>query len=41
MGNVNLSEWGNGPYLIRLTTIDRNGFITGHCVIQVTLDNPR
>lgn len=40
MGNVNLSEWGNGPYLIRLTTVDRNGFVTGQCVIQVTLDNP-
>jgi hypothetical protein len=40
MGNVNLSQWGDGPYLIRLTAEDRNGFTTGYCVIQVTLDNP-
>lgn len=40
MGNVNLSEWGDGPYLIRLTTVDNSGFVTGQCVIQVTLDNP-
>ena len=40
MGNVNLSQWGNGPYLIRLTTVDRSGFVTGQCVIQVTLANP-
>lgn len=40
MGNVNLSQWGNGPYLVRLTTVDGNGFVTGQCVIQVTLDNP-
>jgi hypothetical protein len=40
MGNVNLSQWGDGPYLIRLTTVDRNNFVTGQCVIQVTLDNP-
>ncbi|MBE2220507.1 MAG: hypothetical protein IAF02_03150 [Anaerolineae bacterium] len=40
MGNVNLSQWGDGPYLIRLTTVDSGGFVTGQCVIQVTLDNP-
>jgi hypothetical protein len=40
MGNVNLSQWGDGPYLIRLTTVDQSGFVTGQCVIQVTLDNP-
>ena len=40
IGNVNLSQWGNGPYLIRLTTVDQAGFVTGQCVIQVTLDNP-
>ncbi len=40
IGNVNLSQWGNGPYLIRLTAVDSNGFTTGQCVIQVTLDNP-
>jgi len=40
MGNVNLSQWANGPYLFRLTTVDQNDFVTGQCVIQVTLDNP-
>ena len=40
MGNVNLSQWANGPYLIRLTTVDQSDFVTGQCVIQVTLDNP-
>ena len=40
MGNVNLSQWADGPYLIRLTTVDQSGFVTGQCVIQVTLDNP-
>jgi hypothetical protein len=40
MGNVNLSQWADGPYLIRLTTVDQSNFVTGQCVIQVTLDNP-
>lgn len=39
LGNVNLSEWQGGPYLIRLSAIDRAGNLTGQCVIQVTLDN--
>ncbi len=40
MGNVNLSQWGNGPYLIRLTAVNGSDFTIGQCVIQVTLDNP-
>jgi hypothetical protein len=40
LGNVNLSEWAGGPYLLRLTAVDANGNETGQCVIQVTLDNP-
>lgn len=40
LGNVNLSEWADGPYLLRLTAVDANGSETGQCVIQVTLDNP-
>ncbi|GAB4267017.1 MAG: hypothetical protein Kow0080_08780 [Candidatus Promineifilaceae bacterium] len=39
LGNVNLSQWGNGPYLIRLTAVDASGNLTGQCVIQVTLNN--
>jgi hypothetical protein len=37
LGNVNLSMWGSGPYLVRLTTLDIEGNIIGQCVIQVTL----
>jgi hypothetical protein len=37
LGTVNLSNWSNGPYLIRLTTMDTQGNITGSCVIQVTM----
>ncbi len=39
LGAINLSEWSSGPYLIRLTAVDRNNNLTGHCVIQITLDN--
>lgn len=37
LGNVNLSMWGSGPYLLRLTVLDIENNITGQCVIQVTL----
>jgi hypothetical protein len=40
LGNVNLSAWRDGPYLIRLAATDNAGNLTGQCVIQVTLDNP-
>lgn len=39
LGNVNLSQWRSGPYLIRLTGINLAGSDVGYCVIQVTLDN--
>ncbi len=39
LGNSNLTSWQPGPYLIRLTTVDVGGNITGQCVIQVTLVN--
>jgi len=39
LGNVNLSTWSNGPYLLRLTAVDANDNPTGQCVIQVTLEN--
>ena len=37
LGNANLSMWGSGPYLVRLTSLDTQDNITGQCVIQVTL----
>jgi hypothetical protein len=37
LGNVNLANWSPGPYLVRLTSMDTEGNITGSCVIQVTL----
>lgn len=37
LGNVNLSMWGSGPYLVRMTALDIEDNITGQCVIQVTL----
>lgn len=39
LGNVNLSQWQSGPYLIRLTGINTAGSEVGHCVIQITLNN--
>lgn len=39
LGNVNLSQWSSGPYLIRLTAMDSSANEVGYCVIQVTLDN--
>ncbi|MCA9958986.1 MAG: hypothetical protein KC443_08130 [Anaerolineales bacterium] len=39
LGNVDLSDWASGPYLVRLTAVDSDGNETGACVIQVTLDN--
>lgn len=37
LGNVNLSQWQAGPYLIRLTGINTAGSDVGYCVIQITL----
>ena len=39
LGRVNLSQWGNGPYLIKLSSYDTAENLTGECVIQVTLNN--
>ena len=39
LGRVNLSQWGNGPYLIKLSSYDIAENLTGECVIQVTLNN--
>jgi hypothetical protein len=38
LGDVNLSEWQPGPYLVRLTAVDSAGNPIGSCVIQVTLN---
>jgi hypothetical protein len=37
LGNVNLSQWQPGPYLIRLTGVNTAGSDAGYCVIQITL----
>lgn len=37
LGNVNLSQWEAGPYLIRLSAADQSQNIIAQCVIQVTL----
>ena len=37
LGNVNLSQWEAGPYLIRLSAADQSQNIISQCVIQVTL----
>ncbi len=39
LGRINLSQWSNGPYLIKLSSYDLAENITGECVIQVTLNN--
>ncbi len=39
LGNVNLSQWESGPYLIRLTAFNRGGEAAYQCAIQITLEN--
>ncbi|MBX3059097.1 MAG: hypothetical protein KF770_21725 [Anaerolineae bacterium] len=39
LGNVNLSQWESGPYLIRLTAFNRSGEAAYQCAIQITLEN--
>ncbi|MCP4427444.1 MAG: hypothetical protein GY803_23390 [Chloroflexi bacterium] len=39
LGNVNLSQWANGPYLIKLTAVNTTQSEVGQCVIQITLNN--
>ncbi|MEZ4512964.1 MAG: hypothetical protein R3C62_13930 [Chloroflexota bacterium] len=38
LGDANLSQWQPGPYLVRLTAVDRFGNPIGSCVIQITLN---
>ena len=38
LGQVNLQDWANGPYLVRLTAVDILNNPTNICVIQVTLN---
>jgi hypothetical protein len=39
LGNVNLSQWESGPYLIRLTAFNRSGAEAYQCAIQIMLEN--
>lgn len=39
LGSANLEQWASGPYLIRLTTVNENGYDTAQCIIQITLEN--
>ncbi len=39
LGNVNLSQWESGPYLIRLTAFNSSGAAAYQCAIQITLQN--
>ena len=39
LGNADLSQWSDGPYLARLRALDRLGTELGQCVTQFTLDN--
>jgi hypothetical protein len=38
LGQANLGNWSNGPYLVRLTAVDILNNVTNICVIQVTLN---
>lgn len=39
LGTADLSQWADGPYLVRLRATDRLGSEIGQCVSQFTLDN--
>jgi hypothetical protein len=39
LGEVNLSQWENGPYLIRLSGVNADQSEIQQCVIQITLEN--
>jgi hypothetical protein len=39
LGNANLSQWANGPYLVRLTTLNTAGHELYQCIIQISLEN--
>lgn len=38
-GNINLTQWESGSYLVRLTVTDSNGNITHQCAVDIMLDN--
>lgn len=38
-GNINLSQWASGSYLVRLTVGDTDGNITNQCAVDITLIN--
>ena len=39
LGQVDLSQWEAGPYLVRMRALDAGGRDLGFCMIQITLDN--
>ncbi len=39
LGSANLEQWETGPYLVRLTAVNNNGFDISQCIIQITLEN--
>lgn len=39
LGNVNLTAWESGPYLVRLIALDQNQVEAYQCIIQITLEN--
>lgn len=38
-GNINLTQWASGSYLVRLTVGDTEGNITNQCAVDITLVN--
>jgi hypothetical protein len=38
-GNINLTQWASGPYLVRLTVADSQGNITHQCAVDFNLVN--
>jgi hypothetical protein len=40
-GNINLTQWQSGPYLIRLTVANDEGQVTHQCVVDIMLETGR
>jgi hypothetical protein len=38
-GNINLTQWESGPYLVRLTVADVQGNVTHQCAVDINLVN--
>lgn len=38
-GNINLTQWASGSYLVRLTVANTGGSITHQCAVDIVLDN--